>query len=410
MKTNADEVYLSATYGGTAETEQLSEDIRRLVEVTTGAINEGSSRSDIKRRVCEAFNSSGAYDWAWIGDENLGARELVVSEWAGMDREFNATPISLASDDPSARAAETNCIQTVGDVSTLPAESVHRQVCDDQNGALAAIPLAYNDAKCSVLHVYVSGTYVFERLEIAVLSALGTAISSTIHAGELSQSLTADRVTELEFEVVGTDDFFADISTTLDCAIEFHSAIQQQNGSVAYFLDVSGSTISDVVAVAIDHAAIATTRNVSENGDFSRFEFIVTDETMVSVLADFGGEINELTIDRGRTYVRAEFPPTADIRQVIDHLEDTVNSVELLAYHESVEPGRTKRDFRTEFAERLTDRQEAALRKALASGFYEWPRGTTGEDLAATMDISPSTFHQHLRVAEKKLVETFVAK
>ncbi|WP_231754538.1 helix-turn-helix domain-containing protein [Halapricum sp. CBA1109] len=51
----------------------------------------------------------------------------------------------------------------------------------------------------------------------------------------------------------------------------------------------------------------------------------------------------------------------------------------------------------------LTDRQRTAVQKAFVGGFFEWPRGTSGEDLAASMDISPSTYHQHLRAAQRKV-------
>jgi len=45
------------------------------------------------------------------------------------------------------------------------------------------------------------------------------------------------------------------------------------------------------------------------------------------------------------------------------------------------------------------------LRTAIVGGFFEWPRETTGEDLAETMDIGRSTFHQHLRAAQQKVFE-----
>ncbi len=37
--------------------------------------------------------------------------------------------------------------------------------------------------------------------------------------------------------------------------------------------------------------------------------------------------------------------------------------------------------------------------------WYEWPRNVSGEDLARSMDISRSTFHQHLRSAQRKLLD-----
>ncbi len=51
----------------------------------------------------------------------------------------------------------------------------------------------------------------------------------------------------------------------------------------------------------------------------------------------------------------------------------------------------------------LTDRQREAARTAHFAGFFEWPREHTGEEVASMMDISQTTFTQHLRAAENKL-------
>jgi len=48
-----------------------------------------------------------------------------------------------------------------------------------------------------------------------------------------------------------------------------------------------------------------------------------------------------------------------------------------------------------------------ALRKAHVSGFYEQNRTATGDTLADSMDIGRATYHQHLRAAERKLVDAF---
>ncbi|MFT4931715.1 MAG: putative DNA binding protein [Natronomonas sp.] len=52
----------------------------------------------------------------------------------------------------------------------------------------------------------------------------------------------------------------------------------------------------------------------------------------------------------------------------------------------------------------LTDRQLAALRLALDAGYYEQPRRTSIRDLADRTSVSRSTFEEHLRKAENKLL------
>ena len=57
-----------------------------------------------------------------------------------------------------------------------------------------------------------------------------------------------------------------------------------------------------------------------------------------------------------------------------------------------------------ESANRLTDRQEEVIRRALEEGYFEWPRDVTSDELAAEMDISRATLLEHMRKAESKLL------
>ncbi|MFC6953635.1 helix-turn-helix domain-containing protein [Halorubellus litoreus] len=54
--------------------------------------------------------------------------------------------------------------------------------------------------------------------------------------------------------------------------------------------------------------------------------------------------------------------------------------------------------------EDLTDRQLAALQLALERGYYEQPRKTSLRDLAEQTAVARSTFEEHLRKAENKLL------
>ncbi len=54
--------------------------------------------------------------------------------------------------------------------------------------------------------------------------------------------------------------------------------------------------------------------------------------------------------------------------------------------------------------EDLTDRQLAALRLAFESGYYEQPRKTSLRELAERTSVARSTYEEHLRKAENKLI------
>lgn len=53
----------------------------------------------------------------------------------------------------------------------------------------------------------------------------------------------------------------------------------------------------------------------------------------------------------------------------------------------------------------LTARQRDVLQTAQGAGYYDYPRTTTQDEIAAAMDLTGSTVAEHLRNAESRLVE-----
>ena len=58
----------------------------------------------------------------------------------------------------------------------------------------------------------------------------------------------------------------------------------------------------------------------------------------------------------------------------------------------------------------LTPSQESAIKLATAHGYYQYPRKTELERLAIESKIALSTFREHLRKAEKKIMEDLLGK
>lgn len=58
----------------------------------------------------------------------------------------------------------------------------------------------------------------------------------------------------------------------------------------------------------------------------------------------------------------------------------------------------------------LTDRQLEVLRKAFQNGYYEIPRGTTMDELAAELGVDDSTVAEHLHRAERNLITSVLGR
>ena len=58
----------------------------------------------------------------------------------------------------------------------------------------------------------------------------------------------------------------------------------------------------------------------------------------------------------------------------------------------------------------LTDRQREVLQTAYERGYYEVPRDASTEDVAAELDLDPSTVAEHLQRAERNLLTEQLAR
>ncbi|PSP73951.1 hypothetical protein BRC86_07635 [Halobacteriales archaeon QS_3_64_16] len=247
-------------------------------------------------------------------------------------------------------------------------------------GTGAAIPIAARDTLYGVLSVYTEAGKGIDERELAVLEALCNAAATTIDALESKRVLAAEDVLELTFEI-GEESLF--------------------------FVRVSGAPADRIAPLARDCREIAAASPITEREDDCLFEFELAEPSIASVLADRGAMIRNITAEDGACRLCVTLPRERDARSVADALEDRYGSIDLVEYHERERPARTESEFLTAVEERLTDRQLTALRLAHVSGFFEKPRLVDGEDLAASMGISRSTFHQHLRAAERKLATVF---
>jgi predicted DNA binding protein len=184
----------------------------------------------------------------------------------------------------------------------------------------------------------------------------------------------------------------------------YEGSLYEDNGSVTMLFVVEGTENETVVAAARDRDDIRSVTNVSQGEDGGVIEFTVDEPPVVAALAERGVETTSITASGNEVRITLEMPASADPRTVIEQLTDRYPSTNLVARHERERREQTKQELVADIEERLTSRQELALQKAYLGGFFDWPRNISGEDLAESMDISPSTYHQHLRAAERKVL------
>ncbi|MDY7081765.1 MAG: bacterio-opsin activator domain-containing protein, partial [Halobacteria archaeon] len=161
----------------------------------------------------------------------------------------------------------------------------------------------------------------------------------------------------------------------------------------------------EVRELAEEYDEVERVRKIGDGGgnedEDGTFEIRYTDPPIVSTLATYGGKVRHMNVKRSDFYVMVELPPSTDMRSMINTLESELADIEVVAQRTT--SGRKEdRGWRANAEDRLTEKQRGAMEAAYFAGYFERPRSSTGEEVAESLDVSPSTFRQHLRVGLRK--------
>ena len=387
--------------------EHLIERINGLVQDITKLLVEAQSRGEIETGVCERLADAKPYVYAWTAAADFAADRLTLQADAGVaDAEVDAVTYSLADDtgDPTVRAYTEGEVVTVQSIDT---DTRLGQVYGDAGvEAVMAVPIASHDTAYGVLTVCADQPDAFDEREQAVLEALGRATANTLDALESKQTLTADRIVEMEFTVDDETCLPARLSAAADCTLTYSGSVYDDEGHIKLFYRVRDIEAEAALGTVANDDAVVDVTLLAEYDDETLLG-VTCRSSLVAALADRGAVTKTVTASEGIARFTVELPQDGDARSLFEFVDDGHDGTELVSYHEHDRPVQTRQEFRDSLEDRLTDRQLTALRTAYYSGFFDWPRDVNGDELAETMDISRSTFHQHLRTAERKVFDAF---
>ncbi len=369
----------------TEELEYVLDRVEGLIQDVTAAVAGSTDRAALEQSVATRIASEDAYDRAWLGERNPATSAIAVRATGGTDT------VEPASDHPATEAIQTG-------TTTIDRRAGH---------AIAAFPLIYNEIEYGVLAVRTSEDRAIEDREAVILSALARAIASGINARETSRVLETDAIVAVTVETGDESVTPNVISTSLPCTLTYRRSVHRSNAANALLFTVTGT---GVTANAIESLLAERTDldgRVVVDRDGECLVQLSGGDDPVAWLSDRGVRVESITSEDGRTRLELEIPRSADVRSVVEALEERYASTDVVSFQQRDRALKTRQEFAAELEESLTDRQFSALQRAYLGGYFEWPRPTTGEELAETMDVSRPTFHEHLRTAEAKLCRAF---
>jgi len=358
-----------------------------------------ASRTEIERSLCDRFARSSLFETAWVGQAHLVDDSVGVRASAGVDEATIEDRIAKA--DPYREIVDA--VLEDGQPAFLD-ESVS-EVENPVEATAVAVPLSYHDADYGVLFVDAATDDAFEAIGRELFGELGLTVGDAINAAESRRTLAADEFTELTFRLDGATDPLVALSSALECTVELeHVAGGVESGRVTYVSITESAPVA--VSEHVDASAhILESQSLCTYEDRCLYRLLIDESSVIATLARYGATVTSFSATEGHGRVLAEVSRSNDIRTVVEAVQSAYPALELVAQRDRERETVSETEVQSSFEESLTDRQLEAARTAYFAGFFEWPRETSGEDVAGMMDITQSTFTQHLRAAERKLFE-----
>ncbi|EFW90493.1 putative PAS/PAC sensor protein [Haladaptatus paucihalophilus DX253] len=385
------------------ETTELLRDIEHLLVLA-------DSRSDVVDEVCERLAATDRFSMAWVGTLDEATSKVVPEAWSGMERGYlDSVSLELEADsttvEPAVSTVKNGSLTTVMNVAGgVQREAWRFEALTRGYQSVIGIPLVYREYSYGVLMVYATRSNAFDALSQAVFTELGETIAYTIDALETKRGLLTDRSVELDFRVTGSDDLLQRLATSLDCRVTYEGIVNDEETD-HLFITVHGTDVDAVEAYLDEAIAVKRSRPVTERDDEALFEITVTEPLIPSVFGERGAVPESITATEERIRAVVTVPPTTEVRELVETLRTRYSGLELAARRDRERPVQTVQTCRAAFEEGLTDRQQQVLKTAYLSGYFDSPRGTTGQEVAKSLGITQPTFINHLRTAQRKLFD-----
>jgi predicted DNA binding protein len=376
-----------------ARLERLNSVIRNVNATLVSA----TSREEIARTVCETLVTTDTCDAAWFGLGPQPATKIVgmaVSDDSPRQLEStdglpDSVTLSVAEDE----AADLTVAEPTGSASRM------------DGGAGATIPLVYGRTVYGVLALEPGPAGEFTEHEREVLTEMGETIGHAIHAVEQERLLVSDVAVELEFDSTDSSSLLVALSEAVGpCTLD--GLVPGGEETLLAYVTVEDAATDEVGGFVSTHDGVTAVESVDDDGS-ATVEVSLTGGSLCCPLVEYGANVRSAEATDGSCRLVAEVAPDTSVRPVVERVTEAFPATDLRSKRELTPPGMDDELLTDGTLDELTERQRATIEAAYRAGYFEWPRDSTAEEVADSMDVSSATVHHHLRKAEKQILSRF---
>lgn len=377
-----------------------------LISDLLGALVNASTREEIAATICDRLGETDLYEFAWIGERELGGDGLVVRASDGeTGRTLEAIAQCLDSGRalPERRAIEAGSptiVQPLGEDDSVP-KPIRRAAFADGHQSLLAIPLQHGADVYGVVGIYSATQDAFTPRERASFGTVGELAGFAINAARHRTILRSDSVIELTVKLTDSAAPLLSAVTQTGGSLLIDGIVPQRD-SVHCYGTVENQSIARMAAALVDVSGVTGARTISETDGGGTLEITLEETTPLGILTSHGITVKraEYSEDGGECVL--ELAPAADVRRIVDSLTREYDA-SVVAKRRREREWTTPETFRHDLRSQLTEKQEEALRTAFFAEYFQSPRGSTAAEVANALNITGPTLLYHLRAGQRKL-------
>ena len=385
--------------------------INRLIRSIGKVIVSAETREEIEREVCQQVTGVEHFSFAWIAERPLGTGRPSAKTAAGDGDTYLDTLATRPHDGtgdalPTDRSIEATEPAVIQDVLSVTTDTWwRREALSLGHHAILAVPLVHGTVVYGALEIHSTSPQGFEDEEVEALAELGQTIGHGISAVRRKESLLSGGEVELEFELVDESSVLTTVATALGGDITVCDITPTTEGGYAAFIQASveESAVTQESGHPIHERADVSV--VHERPDSTLLKVAVDADSVLTPFIEHGGAVEQLEYRSvGVQRVIVTVDRSVDVRTYVESINEDNETIEFVARRESSggKGGATERIQAID--ETLTDRQREVVQTAFYAGYFTWPREADSSTVASTIGIAQSTFQQHLRRAEEKIL------
>jgi len=368
---------------------QRLERINTVIREVNQALIGVTTAAELQRAVVETLSTPGLYDEVWLTTTVTGD-----------------APVRMSAGDEGPRTGAVETLPPGLETQPEPT-SVGRETTVDSreafDGSWATVALVYGRTVFGALALQTDRETGFDEREIEVLDELGETIGNALSAIERTHLLVADTHVEVDIESQDDGSLLVALADATDDDWTLDGLVPASDGDLVAYLstDTDGAAADSVSS----HRGVSDVRSVATDGG-TTLEVRASDGLLAHPLVETGANVRDAVASDGRCRLTVELAPDANVRAVMDRVREEFPGTELVARREA-EP--TEQTMLPDDGD-MTERQREALEAAFRAGYYDWPRESTAEEVADSLDIASATLHGHLRKAENQMLRSLFEK